>query len=411
MQIFISINQQKLYLYSDGELIADAPVATGVPTHPTPMGVFSVIAKDRFHHSNIYSNAPMPFMQRITWSGIALHEGEGVGRRASHGCIRMPHDFAARLWMFTKLGARVVIARNALAPTAFADPHLFVHKDIPLADPVAAAPPAVKTAQSIDGSKATDAGGAAAASVAAVPAAPSADPAAVQHSAGTGTAGGHDPAPKLVPVKDSTTVGATASPPSVIPAVAGAPEMNQMRGSETDTATPGESLPLPPPRPPSLVEAAAATHAPIAIFVSRKTQRIYVRQHFAPLFDAPITIAHPEQPLGTYLFTAMQYQDDGKSFRWNVVALPDDEPKAIRGFVDHGKGERYAGRRKGILREPVAAPQPVESADDALARIGVPQDVADQISELMVPGSSLVVSDQGLGPETGAGTDFIVIAR
>jgi hypothetical protein len=318
----------------------------------------------------------------------------------------MPHDFAARLWMFTKLGARVIIARNALAPAAFADSHLFVHKDIPPADPVAAAPPSVKTAQSIDGSKATDAGGAAA---------PSADPASVKGGAGKETADGRDAAPKVMPVKDSTTAGETAfapsSPPSVVPAVAAVAEMSQMRGSETDTAAPGESLPLPPPRPPSLVQAAAATHAPIAIFISRKTQRIYVRQHFAPLFDAPITIAHPEQPLGTYLFTAMQYQDDGNSFRWNVVTLSGEEPKATRGFDDHGKAERYPGRRKGLLVQSAAAPQPVDSADDALARIEIPQDVADQISELMVPGSSLVVSDEGLGPETGAGTDFIVITR
>ena len=72
-------------------------VATGVPGHADAEGVFSVIERDRFHHSNIYSGAPMPFMQRITWSGVALHEGAGIGHPASHGCIRMPHEFAARL--------------------------------------------------------------------------------------------------------------------------------------------------------------------------------------------------------------------------------------------------------------------------------------------------------------------------
>ena len=76
LQIFISINQQKLHFYSDGVHVADEPVATGVPGHLTPMGVFSVIERDRYHHSNIYSGAPMPFMQRITWSGVALHEGK-----------------------------------------------------------------------------------------------------------------------------------------------------------------------------------------------------------------------------------------------------------------------------------------------------------------------------------------------
>ncbi len=104
LQIFVSIDQQKLHLYSDGMHVADTSVATGVPSLPTPLGVFSVIQKQVFHRSNIYSNAPMPFMQRITWSGVALHEGESIGHRASHGCIRMPHDFAVRLYHLTKLG-------------------------------------------------------------------------------------------------------------------------------------------------------------------------------------------------------------------------------------------------------------------------------------------------------------------
>jgi len=74
-QIFISINQQKLHLYSDGVHVADTSIATGVSEHPTPLGVFSIIQKQVFHRSNIYSNAPMPYMQRITWSGVAMHEG------------------------------------------------------------------------------------------------------------------------------------------------------------------------------------------------------------------------------------------------------------------------------------------------------------------------------------------------
>ena len=81
----------------------------------------------------------MPFMERITWSGVALHEGVGLGHPASHGCIRMPHDFAARLWQLPTMGMRVIIARGEVTPAEFADPHLFVHKDMP---PVAAATPA-----------------------------------------------------------------------------------------------------------------------------------------------------------------------------------------------------------------------------------------------------------------------------
>ncbi len=112
LQIVVSIADQHVTLYSNGIHVAQSPVSTGVQGRPTPTGVFSIIQKDRFHHSNLYSNAPMPFMERITWSGVALHEGPLPGYPASHGCIRMTHEFAARLWSITRLGVRVIVARN-----------------------------------------------------------------------------------------------------------------------------------------------------------------------------------------------------------------------------------------------------------------------------------------------------------
>ena len=129
LQIIISVDQQKLHLYSGGTHVADAPIATGVPEHPTPLGIFSIVQKQREHRSNIYSNAPMPFMERITWSGVALHEGFNLGHPASHGCIRMSHEFAILIVGLTKLGTGVVIARPELRPEEISDPHLFVHKD------------------------------------------------------------------------------------------------------------------------------------------------------------------------------------------------------------------------------------------------------------------------------------------
>src|SRR5262249_30581778 len=112
-----------------------APVSTGMSGHPTPMGVFSVIQKQKWHQSNIYSGAPMPFMQRITWSGVALHAGVLPGYPASHGCIRLPHEFAVRLYGMTKVGARVFVTRDEIRPLAFASPRLFTPK--PLEAPVA----------------------------------------------------------------------------------------------------------------------------------------------------------------------------------------------------------------------------------------------------------------------------------
>src|SRR6202000_2413839 len=98
-------------------------------------------------------------MQRISWSGVPLHEGESTAHPASHGCIRMPREFAMRLYKLTRIGARVIVANGELKPSEFADPHLFVHKD-KAPPPIAAAPtpaPAVQTAQSIDAGKAIDA--------------------------------------------------------------------------------------------------------------------------------------------------------------------------------------------------------------------------------------------------------------
>src|SRR5215510_14398132 len=116
LQMVVSIGQQHVTLYADGKRIAQARVSTGTASHPTPTGVFSIIEKDRWHRSNLYDSAPMFYMQRLTWSGVAMHEGILPGYAASHGCIRLPTDFASRLWVITKLGVRVVVARNDPAP-------------------------------------------------------------------------------------------------------------------------------------------------------------------------------------------------------------------------------------------------------------------------------------------------------
>src|SRR5437588_6480420 len=97
LQIVVSIGSQRVTLFSNGVRVAQGPVSTGTPGHPTPMGVFSVIQKDRYHHSTLYGNAPMYYMQRIAWSGSALHQGALPGHAASHGCIRLSQGFASAL--------------------------------------------------------------------------------------------------------------------------------------------------------------------------------------------------------------------------------------------------------------------------------------------------------------------------
>jgi lipoprotein-anchoring transpeptidase ErfK/SrfK len=117
LHVIVSLDKQRATLFADGVAVAQSKISSGTPQHPTPMGVFNILQKHRHHVSNLY-DAPMPYMQRITWSGSALHEGPLPGYPASHGCVRLPTDFAQILWRATKLGARVIITRDEAAPVA-----------------------------------------------------------------------------------------------------------------------------------------------------------------------------------------------------------------------------------------------------------------------------------------------------
>src|ERR1700732_2593112 len=108
----VSLSNQRVTIYDADGWILRAPVSSGQTGYETPAGVYSVIQKEEEHYSNLYDDASMPFMQRITWSGIALHAGPLPGYPASHGCVRMPYEFAQRLFDMTKIGMRVIVARK-----------------------------------------------------------------------------------------------------------------------------------------------------------------------------------------------------------------------------------------------------------------------------------------------------------
>ena len=340
LQLIVNINTQKVTLYSNGVRVAQGPVSTGVPGHPTPRGVFSIIEKDRFHHSNIYSGAPMPFMQRITWSGVALHEGVLPGHPASHGCIRTSHDFAQKLWPITNLGVRVIVAHNELAPVDFAHPKLFVPKPKPPEPAIAAA----------------------------------------------GGTDGRD------------VVGAIVMAQVTLPendAIDAAPQAEPVKPAPTDD-------PAKPVTPPAkAADQPTKRSGQVAIFVSRKEQKIFVRQGFVPLFDMPIVIEQPDQPLGTHVFTAMEVTDNGSGMRWNLVSIPSESAASTE----------QRDTRKKSKEAPAVRVKPPASAAEALNRIQMPKEAVDRIGEILSPGSSLVVSDEGLGRETGRYTEFIVLSR
>ena len=315
LQIIISIADQRVSLYDNGTLVARSSVSTGVRRHPTPLGVFSVLEKERWHRSNIYSGAPMPYMQRITWSGIALHAGELPGYPASHGCIRLTNDFAIRLWHLTKRGARVIIAGQDVVPVEITNPHLFVSK------------------------------------------------------------------PKT----------AFGSPES--PAIAVADNSNKTATATADSQGAGSA--------PSAV--APQKVVPISVFVSRKLSRLFVRRGFTPLFDVPVEIQNLEEPLGTHVFTVMESENEGSAVRWSVVSIPEQSTSA-----------NSAKQRKAPKQQIVESVPSVPSSHDAnaaLDRLAVPPDAVEQISELLTPGSSLIISDYGVSSETGPDTNFIVLTH
>ncbi len=370
LQMVVSIGQQHVTLYANGTRVAQARVSTGTPGHPTPMGVFSIIEKDRWHHSNLYGAAPMFYMQRLTWSGVAMHEGVLPGFAASHGCIRMPTDFASRLWLITRLGVRVVVARNDPAPYEFEHPKLFNPQLKPVAQLSEPQPELRSTIASVE------------------PARP-------------------------VTVAQATTPDDTrlsdvvdqAGAPPAAPAVETPPASQAAdTSSEPEKREPTEAEPN-KPVPPRNRTAEPVKHAgQVAVFVSKREKKIFVRQGFVPVFDMPIEIANPDQPLGTHVFTAMEVKGDGAHMRWNAITMPAEHwssPVEVR--------SRKAGRKA----EPATTHEArtPSTAAEALDRINLPPEAVERISELLVPGSSLVVSDHGLGGETGRYTEFIVLTK
>lgn len=135
--IMVSLAEQRAYVYRNGVRIGVSKVSTGKAGYETPTGVFTILEKHREHYSNLYDNAPMPFMQRLTWSGIALHAGNVPEYPASHGCVRLPYEFSEKLFGITARGMTVIVSDMATLPTVVY-PGLF---SATTADPPAASIP------------------------------------------------------------------------------------------------------------------------------------------------------------------------------------------------------------------------------------------------------------------------------
>jgi hypothetical protein len=352
LHIMVSIKSQRVAVYSDGVLAAKSNVSTGVPEHPTPTGVFSIIQKNRHHRSNIYSGAPMPFMQRITWSGIALHQGALPGRPASHGCIRLTQDFAQTLWKRTRLGARVIVTQNEVTPYPFSHPKLFAPKALVAELDVSA----VKTAKAE--TTTSDAG---------VPASAAADPL---------------PLPDYPPIADVTA---------------------DIRKSIHDENPDAKKRPA-PTGPVSVFISRKERKLYVRQGMIPLFETLVTISDDAKPFGTHVFTATAPSDKGMKWIAVSLPVDAPK--------VKVDKKQVKPPIIVDGYGRRYSRNTRVPSPAPALAHQPATpDAASVLERIEIPKDAIARIEALMGPGASLVIADAGLGYETGEGTDFIVITR
>jgi len=379
LMAIVSIKSQRVTLYDADGWILRAPVSSGTTGRETPQGVFSVVQKDKDHHSNLYDDAWMPNMLRITWSGIALHGGPLPGYAASHGCVRMPYGFAEKLFDKVRIGMRVIIAPDDVEPVEFAHPALFV----PDSDAIAAAPGRVDAlAREADEASRAAQEAKSAAAVAAREAAPltaslrklellktradaelaSAEKVLASAKTDQAKARAEESKEKVsakVALLETQLDTFKANAKSKLDAVAAAKDVANAAVSKRGDAA-------------KAAREAKVALVPVSVFISRKTQRLYVRRGLEQVLDVQVTIRDPDQAIGTHVFTAVGRA--GAGLRWTAATI-----------------------------------EGLDDAKAALDGITIPQDVLERIAPTALPRSSLIISDEPLNKETNYHTEFVVV--
>ena len=518
VQLVISLPNQRVTLFKAGKKIASAPVSTGKAGLRTPSGIFSIIQKHRRHYSNLYGGASMPNMQRITWSGVAMHAGSLPGYPASHGCIRLPHRFSRKLFGYTQMGDHVIVAQGNLVPRSIT--HNMLFQPVPSSDQLGprvalekratrntgAANPAgnletprisdlVQNNGRVYNTSANDPDWAAASSAQAATitvlkqlAAPDAAVAGEQTHDTQSILRRHliqkmrdrqwpKDAQRLLK-RLGIYKGKVDGDPGRVTIWAikrfqsglGMPvtgkidkdlilTLNRLSGKEIDLSFKNVKLPH--------------SDAPLRILITRKKSHetsklaqellnrlgydtggidgalgkmsiaairdfqklhelrvtgelngslmtalykatgikkpgewhLYVRQEFLDMFDAPVDVRDSSKPVGTHLYTAMHFEKDATETKWTSMTL-----RARSGYARR----KCKWNRRDQRRVCTSIPAPAVSSTSAskvLDRIDIPADIRSIISELLTPGSSMVVTDNGISHETGKGTDFIILTR
>jgi hypothetical protein len=382
----VSIKSQRVTVYDADGWILRAPVSTGTKGRETPAGVFAVVEKQKDHHSSLYDDAWMPHMQRITWNGIALHGGPLPGYAASHGCVRMPYGFADKVFDKTRIGMRVIISPIDAEPVEFAHPSLFVPKQ-----EVIDATPGRAKALAREADEATKAAAAAKTAVASAKREAAAASAAVRRIEYLESRADAEfaYAEKMLTVA-KTDLAKTKVQSVKQKAAATIEELRKLLDAakakqEAVALAEATAKMTEAKRIETVRDAKDAKLAlePVSIFVSRATQKIYVRRPThdripdgGEMFDAtlelPVTIQNADIPIGTHIFTAVASTEGG--LRWTEVT------------IDNG-----------------------DNAKDALDRITFPQEVLDRIAPSALPRSSITISDEPLSRETNYRTEFVVV--
>ncbi|MCC7252305.1 L,D-transpeptidase family protein [Hyphomicrobium sp.] len=492
----VSLNEQRMYIYDANGLVTQTRISSGRAGHETPKGIYSILEKKVDHTSNIYLDAKMPHMQRLTMTGIALHGGVVPGYPASGGCVRLPFDFARRFFNLTDINQRVVIAPDVQSPTTFEHSLLFaslpsvahagptgdraegpganaVRVGVDVAETLlgvtsahAATEPPGRTlesaaearraerqglvdditeagerrAKAAEGEKAAaraigDAKAAAKAARSAAngaareaykakaalqsqeralkkvvsripnnPAKMRADRLETLRAQEAELRSGIAPREEEVrrtaeAAKDAADKAATADK-AVAAAVAGLKEAK----AEIKNAAAAETA----------AKKAVATFdrqeqnrgLPVSVFISSKTGLIQVRQGFEAVLEVQASIADPDVPLDTFVFTAVGWKDDSKTdLRWTATEVNEHSTRIGSGDVEvDNKGKRKSQ----------SVPPPPETdvarAARTLDRISIPKEASERIAEVVKPGSTLIVSsyDVARSETRYAGTDFIV---
>lgn len=377
LQVVVSRDQQSLVVYDGDTVVATSKVSTGKAGHATPTGIFSILEKRRRHESNIYSNAPMPFMQRLTWSGIALHGSNHVpDYPASHGCVRLPGKFAASLFKMTGYGMHVVISDRQIAPVEVASEMLFQPSESrpkgPALSDVPLRPAIGEFNQSAVEVAMTDKR----------PSPVASDEEKVPIRILISRRGTQESVRDLQTLLN--TLGYDAGLPDGFsgPATAAAIEAFQR----------AEGLPVEGKITPELIEAVfrkAGHSAPL-------NGVLRVRRQFQPVFEAEVAIAEPEMALGTHLLQFQDLDTNTGQGKWFGMSLENRLPKTTK-------------KRLGITAE--GEPDRPGALERTLSRITVPKDARERLAGLLANGSSLSITDTESGLETGEGTDFITVTR